>query len=345
MASEDKDGGTGEGSSAALLSIVIPAYNVEGYVGKCLDSLLPQCRAGETSVVIVVDGATDGTVAAIDQAIARHPLADVRVIHQPNAGLSAARNTGLAAVRTEYVSFLDSDDLVASDYVSAILSCIRDHEPDLIEFNALRVDESGEPIDEMKFSAAPSGRCAPVSLEDFLSVFRCYAWARVARTEIASRHPFPAGRRFEDAATIPWYYHDSTTIMGLGKALVHYRQRIGSILSSPRASDVADLAEAATRASRCYRVDHEHYWRVVATRIHQVACGRIPLLPLREWGDCLGRLRAAIDGVPPFGGLRRWMQVRATTLYVSLLLVKRLLRRGTPASEPGLLGRRAGGAR
>lgn len=309
----------------ALLTVVIPAYNVEQYIAKCLDSLLPQCPQYGVEVVIVVDGATDGTRSEIDKAISETNSTRVRVVEQHNQGLSAARNRGLREVQSEYVYFLDSDDYLADNFLDEVFPILVQERPDIVEFDATRVDEKGVPIGPLKITPVQDGQVRKVSQEEFLSTFMCYAWGRIVRTKIAARHRFPEGRRFEDAATIPWYYHDSSKIIGIGKPLVAYRQRRGSILASPRLSDVLDLAHAVDKAAREFRVKSEAFWQVVAIRAHQTACGRILLLTPHHWKTGLGALTDAIVGVPPTRGTLRWLQVRATRIYVLLLTLKRLV--------------------
>ena len=89
------------------LSIIIPVYNVESYLAQCLDSVLVDNNfTGQ--VICVNDGSTDGSLAILEQYAAKHD--NIEIITQANAGLSAARNTGLNAANGDYVFFMDSDD-------------------------------------------------------------------------------------------------------------------------------------------------------------------------------------------------------------------------------------------
>jgi len=99
------------------LSTVIPVYNTAPWLGRCVDSVLAQgLGAGEHEIVLVDDGSTDASPAICDGYAAAYP-GRVRVLHQPNCGVSAARNAGVAAARGEYVHFVDSDDrLVPGGY-------------------------------------------------------------------------------------------------------------------------------------------------------------------------------------------------------------------------------------
>ena len=103
------------------LSIIIPVYNVEKYLTKCLDSVLVD-NAFTGQVICVNDGSTDGSGKILEQYAAKYP--NVETIAQPNAGLSAARNAGIKAAKGEYVVFLDSDDYWEPNVLDGLLAQI-----------------------------------------------------------------------------------------------------------------------------------------------------------------------------------------------------------------------------
>lgn len=107
-----------------LISIVVPSYNVEDYIDKCVDSICHQDYEN-IEIILVDDGATDDTYIKCDEWARRD--ARVQVIHQENQGLSGARNTGIRAAKGKYISFIDSDDMIAPDYVSTLYSCITEN--------------------------------------------------------------------------------------------------------------------------------------------------------------------------------------------------------------------------
>ena len=91
------------------LSIIIPVYNVEPYIAKCLDSCLQQdLPADEYEIIVVNDGSPDNSVVIVKDYMQRY--LNVRLVNRENGGLSAARNTGLAHANGYYVAFLDDDD-------------------------------------------------------------------------------------------------------------------------------------------------------------------------------------------------------------------------------------------
>ena len=105
---------------SSLVSVVIPAYNSESVITRCVDSLLSQSYEN-LEVIIVDDGSTDDTGSICEGFLSS---SIVRVIHQNNQGVSAARNTGLGEARGEFVTFVDADDYVSADYVRNLVDRI-----------------------------------------------------------------------------------------------------------------------------------------------------------------------------------------------------------------------------
>lgn len=122
-----------------LISIIIPVYNVVQYLDRCLESVISQ-TVHNWEVVIVDDGSTDGSEALCD----KWGLVDnVRVFHQINKGLSAARNKGILEAKGNYVLFLDSDDYLEKDAVQMISEKLECYNPDVLFGKAYTVDDSG----------------------------------------------------------------------------------------------------------------------------------------------------------------------------------------------------------
>ena len=117
-----------------LLSLVVPVYNVAPYLERCLASLAAQDPDG-VEIVLVDDGSTDDSPAILARYAARHP--QMRVIRQPNGGLSAARNTGMDHVGGEYLAFVDSDDWIEPGYYRRLLDLARAKNLDLAHGNAM----------------------------------------------------------------------------------------------------------------------------------------------------------------------------------------------------------------
>ena len=104
-----------------LVSIIVPIYGVEEYLSKCIDSIINQTYKN-LEIILVDDGSLDGCPLLCDKWAEQDKR--IRVVHQANSGLSAARNTGLEMMSGEYIAFVDSDDYLDSRYVDSMLSAI-----------------------------------------------------------------------------------------------------------------------------------------------------------------------------------------------------------------------------
>ena len=121
------------------LSIIVPIYNVAPYLRKCVDSLLVQ-DISDSEIILVDDGSTDDSGWIADElvnAFRLSPLASrllLRVIHQSNAGLSAARNTGIAAATGNYIMFVDSDDYLQPNVLGTLMEQVEREHLDVLRF-------------------------------------------------------------------------------------------------------------------------------------------------------------------------------------------------------------------
>ena len=125
-----------------LLSYIIPLYNTEAYIVRCLRSIIAQdLPEGGYEVIVVDDGSTDGGRELVEALAAEHP--QVRLLSQTNAGVSAARNKALDAARGRFVQFVDSDDYLAEDMMQPLLQRAIDESLDVLVFNYNCVDADG----------------------------------------------------------------------------------------------------------------------------------------------------------------------------------------------------------
>ena len=124
------------------ISLIIPVFNTEAWLPRCLESVASQgVPAEDYEIVIVNDGSNDGSEAVAAEFAAGR--SNVRIISQANAGLSAARNAGLAAAGGDYVWFVDSDDRIAEDCLVKILDICSSLSPDIVALGSARERSSG----------------------------------------------------------------------------------------------------------------------------------------------------------------------------------------------------------
>jgi len=195
----------------------------------------------------VDDGSTDGICPQLCDALARQHPGLLRVIHQENAGLGGARNTGLETARGEYVLFLDSDDTLEPEALSVFSDILDRYDPEVLAFRLIRDDGQGglTPIPTNAFSAE-----TPFSLaqrpEFLLSLpsAACRLWKRELFTRTGIR--FPSRVWYEDIRTTTKLLASARSIFALDRCLYRYLCRPGSIMNSRQLERNREILEAFT---------------------------------------------------------------------------------------------------
>ena len=217
-----------------LLSVIIPFYHVEAYIGACL-ARAAELPAQECELLLVDDCGTDGS-AALAQAFAREH-ANARVIRRAqNGGLSAARNTGLAEARGEYVYFLDSDDIPEPQALYAMVSRARDAQLDVIKGRFVFFDD--ETGDESPGPAIPetgvTTGAALLAQQCRADVYEPMVWQCAYRRAFLAEHALQMaeGLLFEDELFQAPALLAAQRAQAVTDVILRYRQRAGSIMKS-----------------------------------------------------------------------------------------------------------------
>lgn len=218
------------------LSIIIPVYNVEQYLRKCLDSVLQQDIPHEEYEVIVVnDGSPDGSLAIAKEYAYKY--SNVKVESRPNGGLSAARNTGLEHAQGEYVWFVDSDDWVEPNSIGVLLDYAEKNELDVQCFNLQLAFEDGR---LEKYNVSYEESVHIYKGEEFLCKVGMppAAWAALYKREFLQQNnlKFYEGILHEDQEFTPRAYYLAERIAYNNRIVYNYFQRQGGIMRSNRSS-------------------------------------------------------------------------------------------------------------
>lgn len=213
-----------------LISLIVPVYNVADYLPACMDALLCQnCQSWE--IILVDDGSTDGKSGALCDAYAEQHPELVRVIHQANGGLGAARNTGIETAKGEYLLFVDSDDTLAPEALERLSAWVKESHADMYVFGFCYVTEAGEQAGEPRLSAVTG---QPVTLADEPAMLldspsACFRlWKRELFADGTVR--FPGKVWYEDLCTTPKALLRARSIVQKPDALYRYLLRAGSIM-------------------------------------------------------------------------------------------------------------------
>lgn len=231
-----------------LLSIIVPVYDVERYLPKCIDSILAQTFT-DFELILVEDGSPDNCPALCDAAAARD--ARIRVIHQKNGGLSAARNAGLDAARGAWIGFVDSDDYIAPEMYEVLYQAVQSTGADLALCDYAEVDEAGAPCLPPHTGLAQRIFTGRELLKRATNTMAQPAWNKLYRRAIFAQLRYPEGKLNEDLFLIPEVCLQIQKAVVVPKALYYYVQRGGSIMSGNKTLRHFDAAEAAQRYWDC----------------------------------------------------------------------------------------------
>lgn len=138
------------------VSIIIPVYNMEKYLSRCVESVLSQTYT-DLQIILVDDGSTDSSAQMCDEYALRDSR--IRVVHKENGGLSSARNAGLEVATGKYIGFVDSDDYISPDFYESLVNAIGDKTTEIANGRYARVDENGN----LRPSCVPHERCEDVT--------------------------------------------------------------------------------------------------------------------------------------------------------------------------------------
>ena len=216
------------------LSIIVPVYNVEAYLQKCVTSLLNQdLSASDYEIILVDDGSTDDSGVLCDALAAEH--GNISVFHQRNRGLSGARNAGIAAATGQYALFVDSDDFLESNVLGALVKQGEDKDLEILRFNYQNVNEAGEVFEPNKYAKPfvdfSDEVCDGITFLNERLGYACYACQFMIRTSLLKkeRNGFKEEIYYEDVEWTPRILLQSDRVASTDKIVYNYLFRTGSI--------------------------------------------------------------------------------------------------------------------
>ena len=217
------------------LSIIVPVYNVENYLCKCIDSILHQDLSSEEyEIILVDDGSPDCCGEICDEYATRY--SNIRVVHRENGGLSAARNSGIDEAKGEYVQFVDPDDYLEPNVLNTLVDKMGNDNLDILRFNYQNVNERYEVFEPNKVSKPfvdyRDEVCDGLTFLTERLGFGCYAVQFMIRRELLEDCRFKEGIYFEDTEWTPRILIKSKRVTSIGLMVYNYLIRSGSITQS-----------------------------------------------------------------------------------------------------------------
>lgn len=242
-----------------VISVIIPMYNVEKYIGKCLESVKRQSFK-LFEVIIVNDGTKDNSKKIAQSVIANDNR--FKIVDKINGGLSSARNYGIKISKGEYIIFLDSDDYVSEDYLLNLYNAIKtDKECDIAISRIMYVDEDCVP----KKNTIPK-KVQVVNTEITMSMmllrkkYNHCAYGKLYKAYLWDDMIFPEGRLYEDYLTTYCIFNKVKKVAMVDSKDYYYLQRPGSIMHEHLSSRVLDIINVSDEVTEwIYQNNKEIY--------------------------------------------------------------------------------------
>ncbi len=237
-------------NKGVMVSVVIPVYKTEKYLAECVDSVLAQTYR-DIEVILVDDGSPDGAPAICDEYAAKDGR--VTVIHKKNGGLSSARNAGIDAMHGEYVTFVDSDDIISPTAVERMLTVAAEKNADVVKI-LQEISESVHPFD------ASVGKCSLYKGDCVIrKIYKAppqiiSACGKLFKRELFTSLRFPEGLIHEDEYLMPKIYHSAKRVAFLDEVHYLYMQRPGdSIMRAPFSLRKMDAIPVLKDRIECFK--------------------------------------------------------------------------------------------
>lgn len=250
------------------ISVIIPIYNVEAYLPRCLDSVINQTYK-DLEIILVDDGSPDRCGEICDEYAAKDPR--IKVIHKKNGGLSDARNAGIDAATGEYITHVDSDDYVGERYVELMYNAAEKYGADIVQSRYTSVHEE---------LGTASGETAVMTGEEAFKDLLLFgktvvsAVSKLYRTRLFDNIRYPKGRINEDSLTTYKLLLLADKVVALPDNIYYYFIRPDSImgkLSKERCGVVyydREINEHLGADAEKYSAETEHYRIVNAVGIY-----------------------------------------------------------------------------
>lgn len=228
-----------------LVSVIVPVYNVEKYLVRCVDSILKQSY-NNLQIILVDDGSNDKSALICDE----YTKKDTRilVIHKNNGGLSEARNVGIDNAKGDYICFIDSDDFVRETYVKDLLSIILEYNADIAVclFEKGNSDRFKDIIDENQPNIIVLNNIEALNklYDEVLNVSMIVVWNKLYSKNLFNKIRFPIGKIHEDEFTMPKLLFEADKIVIINKKDYYYFQSPNSIMRSEFKINRLDALEA-----------------------------------------------------------------------------------------------------
>lgn len=213
-----------------MISIVIPVYNVEKYISECLDSVINQTYSN-LQIILIDDGSTDRSGIICDEYSKRDKR--IEVVHQPNAGAGAAKNTGLNLIKGEYFSIIDSDDFLDLNYYKNMLDSMIKYDVDVVQcrfrnyFSNISFDRDFCFKHNQNQIYTNTRYLCELLFDWKYAVF----WNKLFKSKLLTNIRFPVDRKIDDEFFTYKVVGNAQKILNINDVLYNYRMRKSSVMN------------------------------------------------------------------------------------------------------------------
>lgn len=217
------------------ISIIVPVYNVEKYVGRCMESITAQSYSN-IEIIVVDDGTTDNSRNICEKYSNIDPR--IKLISQSNQGLSGARNTGLQYVTGDYIAFVDSDDYIEKTYIEELYNSILNTKADITVCGYYNQFDDRTAVFSMPEQLLDGKSATRMLVQD--DYMPSYVWNKLYKRALWDNIIFPIGKKFEDTYVMHKVFMRANLVSVIGKPLYHYIRRGDSITGVSKLTNNAD---------------------------------------------------------------------------------------------------------
>lgn len=223
-------------------SVIVPVYNVEAYLEKCVQSIFRQTEQ-DFELLLVDDGSTDSSGQLCEELAKKDSR--IRVIHQENQGLGGARNTGIREAKGDWLLLVDSDDWIEPEILEKSLEAGLREEADMVMFPFRSVDEEGRELAVFRENI-PVGRAFALKERKDILLTAPVAWNKLYRTAFFRETglAYPSRVWYEDIRTTPKLMALARRMVFISDIGYNYLQRQGSIMNSGKVARNVEIIEA-----------------------------------------------------------------------------------------------------
>lgn len=241
-----------------LISVIVPIYNVEKYLEKCVKSIQEQTYKN-IEIILVDDGSPDNCGELCEKYARKDPR--IKVIHKENGGLSDARNKGIDNATGKYIVFVDSDDYIEINYIELLYKAIRENKAEISQCGIYKVDCNYNIIEKISYNETSSKSGKQMISETYKNkehlLENIVVWNKMYKKELFDKIKFPFGKIHEDEFTTYKIFYQGEKIAVIPECLYNYRQTNSSITGKKYNLKRLNLLEALEERMEFFKKNNE----------------------------------------------------------------------------------------